>query len=175
MSLEQIFDKFESPAQKDLKLNFTKFFAESNLSKKEAGLIALACAESVNAKPLAQFAESHLKAEGSTPEEIQEARDAASIMGLMNAYYRFRHFVDKEDYKRPAGLRMNVMARPVNGKNIFEMMALAVSVINGCESCVKSHEESLVKLGESTDKIHDLARLASVIKGLEACFRQTAA
>jgi alkyl hydroperoxide reductase subunit D len=171
MSLDSLFEKFESPAQRDLKLNFTKFFSDSGLSKKEAGLITLACAESVNSKPLIQFAADHLKTEGATPEEIQECRDAAAIMGLMNCYYRFRHFVGKEEYKKPAGLRMNVMARPVNGKNAFEMMALAVSVINGCESCVKSHEESLVKLGESEDKIHDLARLASIVKALEACFR----
>lgn len=172
MSLDNLFEKFETPTQRDLKLNFVKFFAESGLSKKEAGLITLACAETVNAPALSQFAIAHLKAEGATEEEIAEAKDCAAIMGLMNMYYRFRHFADKDEYKKPAGLRMNVMARPVTGKHTFEMMALAVSIINGCENCVKSHEESLTKLGEAEAKIHDLARLAGIVKALEVCFRQ---
>ncbi|MBN8554483.1 MAG: carboxymuconolactone decarboxylase family protein [Deltaproteobacteria bacterium] len=175
MSLDTLFDRFETTTQKDLKLNFNKFFSDSQLSPKEAGLITLACAETTNCKELSDFAAEHLKAQGSSAEEIAEAKDAAAIMGVMNMYYRFRSYVEKEDYKKPAGLRMNVMARPLNGKETFEMMALAVSIINGCHDCIKSHEASLVKLGIAEDKIHDLARLSATIKGLEACFRHTRA
>jgi alkyl hydroperoxide reductase subunit D len=46
------------------------------------------------------------------------------------------------------------------------MMAFTVSVLNGCQTCVVSHEKALTTLGVSRDKIHDLARLASVVKGL---------
>ncbi len=172
MDLDTLFSKFESPTQKDLKLNFKKFFSDSTLSPKDAGLITLACAEATNAKQLATFAETHLTGLGASSDEIQEAKDAAAIMGLMNCYYRFRHYVDKETYQSAAGLRMNVMARPVNGKAAFEMMALAVSVINGCEACVKSHEKSLIEHGISEGTIHDLARLASVSKALSICFQQ---
>ncbi len=164
MDLETLFSKFESPTQKDIKLNFKKFFADSGLTPKDAGLITLACAETVGSKALAEFAQSHLQGQSATAEEIQEARDAAAIMGLMNCYYRFRHFVGKEAYQAAAGLRMTVMARPVTGKLSFEMMALAVSILNGCESCVKSHEKSLLDHGATEAQIHDLARLASTVK-----------
>ncbi|MEQ1723526.1 MAG: carboxymuconolactone decarboxylase family protein, partial [Pseudobdellovibrio sp.] len=63
-------------------------------------------------------------------------------------------------------LRMNSLSKPLNGKQNFEMMALAVSVVNGCPTCVSSHEKALTDLGVTRDKIHDLARLASVTKGL---------
>lgn len=172
MDIDTLFEKFESPTQKDLKLNFKKFFSDSGLSPKDAGLITLACAESVNSPALSAFAKAHLEKQGATAEEIQEAKDAAAIMGLMNCYYRFRHFVGKEAYQAAAGLRMNVMARPVTGKASFEMMALAVSVINGCEMCVKSHEKSLIDHGVTEPVIHDLARLASITKALEVSFRQ---
>lgn len=175
MELDKFFEKFESLAQKDLKLNFKKFFSDSNLKPKEAALITLACAESLNSKPLSQLATEVLKSESATQEEIQEARDVAAIMGLMNMYYRFRHYAKKEAYQKPAGLRMNVMAKPVNGKLAFEMMALAVSVLNGCENCITSHEQSLIGHGATEDQIHDLCRLASVTKGLEVAFRQVAA
>jgi len=171
MTLDDLFQGKESPGQLDMKLNFRKFFQDSQLNPKEAGVVTLACAEAVNAKSLSAFAAAHLQAQGASAEEIQEAKDAASIMGVMNCFYRFRHYVHKEAYQKPAGLRMNIMARPVNGKVNFEMMAFAVSIINGCEACVKSHEDSLLKHEVSEDKVYDLARLASICKGLEPLLR----
>jgi len=87
-------------------------------------------------------------------------------MAMLNTYYRFRHFVHKDDDYRVAGLRMTALAKPQLGKERFEMLALAVSVLNGCESCVRSHEQVLRDAGVGADKIHDLARLASVVKAL---------
>lgn len=170
MSLEQLFEKFESPTQLDFKLNFKKFFSDSSLTPKEAGLIALACAESVRASKLSEVLIGTTKDHASA-EEITEARDMAAIMGTANCYYRFRHYIPKDAYKRAAGFRMTSLARPIVGKEISEMMALAVSIINGCETCCVGHEKGLVELGVSEDKIHDLARLASTIKGLEVFLR----
>jgi alkyl hydroperoxide reductase subunit D len=48
------------------------------------------------------------------------------------------------------------------------MLAFAVSVLNGCESCIRSHEKVLREAGVSVDQVHDLARLAAVVKGLHA-------
>lgn len=172
MDIDQVFEKFESTGQKDMKLNFKKFFSESSLSPKDAGLLTLACAEALNIQPLKEFSISHLQSQGASPEEISEARDCAAVMGLNNVFYRFRHFVSKEAYQRPAGLRMNVLARPVMGKASFELIALAISAINGCEACVKAHEASVLNHSLSEESIYDAIRLAAVIKGLEVCFRQ---
>jgi alkyl hydroperoxide reductase subunit D len=85
---------------------------------------------------------------------------------MLNVYYRFRYMVGNEEDYRAAGLRMTALARPVLGKERFEMLAFAVSVLNGCQSCIRSHEKVLRDAGVSTDKVHDLARLAAVVKGL---------
>src|SRR6185369_15015062 len=106
-----------------------------------------------------------LAAQGLPPEHIQEAAESAAIMGMLNTYYRFRYMVGKDDDYRTAGLRMTSLARPAIGKEGFEMLALAVSIVNGCQSCVKSHEQVLRDAGVSADKIHDLARMGSVVKG----------
>lgn len=66
-----------------------------------------------------------------------------------------------------AGLRMTALARPTLGKERFEMLAFAVSVLGGCEMCVRSHERVLREAGVSIDKVHDLARLAAVVRGLK--------
>ncbi len=71
----------------------------------------------------------------------------------------------------PAGLNMNVMISPVPGKEFFELTSLVFSAVNGCESCVNSHKESVRKLGSSDSRIFDSIRLASVIRGLALVVR----
>ena len=82
-------------------------------------------------------------------------------------FYRFRHFMDKESYNSMrAGIKMTLMARPVTGKAFFELASLAISAVNGCEICVKSHERSLIELGATEAKIFDAVRLAAVVTGV---------
>lgn len=109
-----------------------------------------------------------MKARDFSAEQIQEAKESAAIMGMLNTYYKFKGYLSPEsldNYQR-AGLRMQSFMKPQNGKERFEMMAFAVSVVNGCPSCIASHEKALTQLGVGADKIHDLARLAAVVKGL---------
>jgi alkyl hydroperoxide reductase subunit D len=47
------------------------------------------------------------------------------------------------------------------------MLAFTVSVLNGCSTCVSAHEKTLRDAGVSVEKIHDLARIAAILKGLE--------
>jgi alkyl hydroperoxide reductase subunit D len=91
---------------------------------------------------------------------------------MLNVYYRFRHFLGSPDEYRIAALRMTALARPAIGKEKFEMLAFAVSVLNGCESCTKAHEKALRDAGIGTDKIHDLARLAAVVYGLSKLYER---
>jgi lipoyl-dependent peroxiredoxin subunit D len=63
---------------------------------------------------------------------------------------------------------MTALARPAMGSQNFELLALAVSVVNGCETCVTSHERVLRDGGVSPAKIHDAVRLTAAIKGLSA-------
>jgi alkyl hydroperoxide reductase subunit D len=106
--------------------------------------------------------------EGSTPEEVAEAVACASLLAANNVLYRFRHFTGKEKYMelRPS-LRMNIMMNPATGKELFELMSLAVSALNGCEQCVKSHEASLIGLGSIEERIWDAVRIASVVVSMD--------
>jgi alkyl hydroperoxide reductase subunit D len=162
------FEHRSTPIARDLRLNLQKLLEGTVLTATEAHLALLATATSTENAPLASHAREKLAALGATPEQIQEAAESAAIMGMLNTYYRFRHMVDKDDDYRVAGLRMTSLAKPVLGKETFEMLALAVSIVNGCQSCVRSHEQVLRDSGVSNDKIHDLARMASVVKGIKA-------
>jgi alkyl hydroperoxide reductase subunit D len=75
--------------------------------------------------------------------------------------------MNKEKYNEiPARIKMNIMARPVVGKEFFELISLAVSAVNGCEMCVTSHEASLIELGSKEERIFESVRLAAVITSL---------
>src|SRR3984957_9276792 len=77
---------------------------------------------------------------------LQASRAASAIMGMNNVYYRFLHLVEDAEYSTlPARLRMNVIGNPGIPKLDFELLSLAVSAINGCGTCVASHERQLRK------------------------------
>lgn len=167
-AIDALLESRSTAIARDLKLNLKRILEESTLTPSEALLTLLATATSVEHHQLAAHAREQLVALGLPTEQIQEASESAAIMAMLNTYYRFRYMVDKDDDYRNAGLRMTALARPVLGKEQFEMLAFAVSVINGCQSCVKSHEKVLRDHGVSADKVHDLARMAAVVKGLKA-------
>lgn len=148
----------------DLKLNFKNSFESDQLSRKEVSLLGVSLAVNAGNTVLKQFFTESATAEGATEAEIAEAVGCASLLSANNVLYRFRHFVNKEKYNEiPARIKMNIMARPVNGKEFFELMSLAVSAVNGCEMCVKSHEQSLIELGSKEERIFEAVRLGAVI------------
>jgi alkyl hydroperoxide reductase subunit D len=156
---------------RDLKLNLTRLLQDGPLSPEEALLATLAISTSLDYGDMANYARQQLSQAGVSEDQIQEAAQSAALMGMLNTYYRFRHFVGSPDEYRVAGLRMTVLAKPVLGKQRFEMLAFAVSVINGCESCVRAHEKTLRDSGVSTEKVHDLAKLSAVLTALRTLTR----
>lgn len=167
---EREFPNHSTSVYRDLMMNLKKILEDSPLNSTDRFLNLLAVATTLENKELMTLATEELQAHDMTKEQIQEAKESAAIMGMLNTYYKFKGFLDSavaEDYQR-AGLRMQSLMKPHNGKERFEMMSFAVSVVNGCPTCVSSHEKALRQLGVEPDKIHDLARLAAVAKGLTA-------
>jgi lipoyl-dependent peroxiredoxin subunit D len=152
---------------RDLRLNLKRILEDSELETMDRYFALLATAVAVNDGELAGFARTELTSRGAAPEQIQEAAESAAIMAMLNTYYRFRHMVRNDEDYRAAGLRMTGLARPVLGKPRFEALAFAVSVINGCESCIRSHEKALRESGFTPNQIHDLARTAAAVRGIQ--------
>lgn len=164
--LEPIFEHHSSTIAKDLKLNLQRLLEESQLEPEERLLALLALSIAADHSELVGFARTGLEASGVDPDKIQEAAHSAAIMGMLNTYYKFRTMIGNEEDYRSAGLRMTSLAQPLVGKKQFEMLAFAVSVFNGCESCIRSHEKVLRDHGLSAQAVHDLARMAAVVKGV---------
>jgi len=152
-------------AARDLKLNLQAVLAESSLSPAQRWGTAVAAALASRNRPLREaiLGEARAQVDGAV---VDDAIAAAALMGMNNVFYRFRHFVGRDVYKeKPARLRMNRLAKPAGSKADFELFSLAVSAINGCESCVKAHEHAVLEGGLTEDNVLDAVRIASVIHG----------
>jgi alkyl hydroperoxide reductase subunit D len=151
-------------AARDIKLNLQSVLQTTTLTPAQAWGSALASAIATRNGELmkAVFAEAQGKVDASV---IEDAKAAAALMAMNNVYYRFRHMIGKESYTtKPARLRMNWIGKPMSNKADFELFCLAVSAINGCEACVRSHEQTVVSGEVSEDQVHDAVRIAATIQ-----------
>jgi lipoyl-dependent peroxiredoxin subunit D len=159
-----LLEKGESRYLRDLKLNFTSTLTSEHLSTKECALLGLSTAINNNNTILTYYFTRYAEEQGATAAETGEAAGCASLLASNNVFYRFRHFTQKEKYTQiPARIRMQLMMKPVTGKEFFELMSLAISAVNGCEMCVNAHEDSLIKLGTTEERVFDAVRIASLV------------
>jgi len=165
MTLENIRDALPGYAR-DLQLNFGTVLTPAGapgLSERQVWAVALAAAAaSRNAaftRDIQALAARHLDAA-----HVSAAHAAAAIMAMNNVYYRFLHLVEDAEYaKLPARLRMNVIGSPGIAKADFELQALAVSAINGCGTCVASHERQLRQYGLEREAVQSAVRIAATV------------
>ncbi len=163
----------ETKYVKDLRINLKNTVNSELLSLKESYLIAAAIAVNEKVKFLTEAFLIKAKENGANDAEVAETIACASLLATNNVFYRYKHFIKNSNdayQNMPARIKMNIMMNPVLGKEFFELMSLAVSSVNGCESCVNSHEESVRKLGSKEERIFDAVRLATVVKGLSIAF-----
>ncbi len=154
---------------RDTKVNLKNTLGSQHLTDKEAALLALAVAVNEKNAALKEAFTRRARDLEATDAEIGEIHALTSLLGINNVFYRFRHFSDNKNYEQmPARIKMTLMARPVLGKEFFELASLAVSAVNGCEACVNSHEQSVRQAGATEERIFDAIRLASVVKGVSA-------
>jgi len=154
-------------AARDLKLNLQSVLESGSLTPEQTFTIAIAVAAAASAgEPRLLTALASRARQVAGEAVVEDGLAAASLMAMNNVYYRFRHQVGKAVYSdKPARLRMQRLAKPATSKAVFELACLAVSAINGCETCVKSHEAAVLAAGLSEEQVHDAVRVAAVVRG----------
>lgn len=151
-------------AARDVRLNVPAVIQSAVLSPAQAWGVAVAASVAARHAPLRDALAADALASGIAPGVLDDALGAALIMSMNNVYYRFRHFADSAEFAtKPARLRMNRLAKPAANKLDMELFALAVSAINGCETCVKAHERAALAAGLTSDHIHDAVRIAASV------------
>lgn len=150
-------------AAKDIRLNLQAVLRGGSLSEPQRWGVAAAAAVAAR-HPRLREAVLAAASTAAGAAVVEDARAAASLMAMNNVYYRFRHMVGKPIYgETPAGLRMNRLMQPATNRVDFELMSLAVSAINGCETCVRAHEKTVTDGGLTADQVNDAVRIAATI------------
>lgn len=149
---------------KDIKLNLQAVLGGGTLSPEQRWGVAIASA-AASRQPALLDAVLDDARRSVAETVVDDGLAAAALMAMNNVYYRFRHLVGKESYSgKPARLRMNRLVRPATTKTDFELFCLAVSAINGCESCVRAHEQVVIEAGLAEDAVNDAIRIAATIQ-----------
>jgi alkyl hydroperoxide reductase subunit D len=151
---------------RDLQLNLGSVLTPAGspgLTERQIWAVALAAASASRNAPFTRdiqaLAARHLDAV-----HVSAAHAAAAVMAMNNVYYRFLHLVEDEEYgKLPARLRMSIVGSPGIAKADFELLSLAVSAINGCGSCVASHERQVRQHGVTREAVQSSVRIAAVV------------
>src|SRR5579884_2427993 len=156
MSIEALKQRLPEYAR-DQRLNLAALLNDAVLSEQQRwGTLVVAA--------LLDEARDHL-----TPEALDAAKAAASVMAMNNIYYRFTHMAEDPDYRTmPARLRMSVIGRPGVDRADFELWSLAVSAINGCEACIRAHDHALKQAGVAKEAIQQAVRIAAVVHAVAA-------
>jgi len=148
----------------DLAYDLAKVLRETRLGVDQRWGCALAAAVSLRDRTLVEAFRSD--AEAQVPAAtLEDARAAAALMGMNNVYYRFVEVVGGDYAQLPAGLRMKRIARPASNEADFELFALAVSALNGCEACMRHHEAKGRAAGLEPPLLHDAVRIAAAVRG----------
>ena len=162
MTLEQIRETLPTFAS-DIKLNLQSVMTSTALTPAQSWGVAVATAAAARNPALRDAVIGEARAQVGDA-VVEDALAAATIMAMNNVYYRFRHLVGKESYStKPPRLRMNRIAKVATNKADFELFSLAVSAINNCEMCVRSHEKVVVDHGIAEDAVHDAVRIAATV------------
>lgn len=162
-------------AAKDIKLNMQAVLSAGALSTGQRWGVAVACALAAQNPELSRaiIAEARREAGDAV---IEDAVAAAALMSMNNVFYRFRHSIGKAEYsEKPARLRMNRLIKPATNQLDFELFSLAVSAINDCEACMRSHEKIVTEGGLSSDLVLDAVRIAATVQAMAVALHSATA
>lgn len=160
--IEELRSSFPEVA-KDIKLNLQSVLQPGALTAAQRWGVAIATAVATRNTSLRDAVIEDARAEVDAA-VIEDALAAAALMAMNNVYYRFRHLVGKESYgQMPARLRMQRIVKPATNKADFELFCLAVSAVNNCEMCIRSHEGVVINGGLSEEQVHDAVRIAATM------------
>ena len=160
-SLQGIKDRLP-PYAKDIKLNLDAVLFRGSLAPGEALGAALAAAFAAKSPALIEALGGN---DAIDAKHADAALTAASLMAMNNIWYPFVDTAgDPELSSMRPELRMNAYASYGGvDHRLFELYALAASIVGKCEFCVKSHYKLLRDAGMSAQQLRDVGRIAAVI------------
>jgi len=95
--------------------------------------------------------------------DLTQTELAAKSRDLRTEMFTLRLQQASAQLEKPARLRMLRLKQVASNQVDFELFSAAVSAINFCEACLKSHEHVVLEGGLTEDQVHDAIRIAATI------------
>ncbi|MGA0602575.1 carboxymuconolactone decarboxylase family protein [Caulobacter sp. KR2-114] len=152
------------PHARDVARGLTALEAETVLSAVQLWGVVLASAHAVGTRAVVEIAERAAAQAGLGETARAAARGAAAVMAQNNVYFRAIELIgDPVLEAEPSRLRMNTVHRPAVAAVDMHLMCLAVSAINGCGACMRSHVDALKALDARPPTLAAALRAAALI------------
>lgn len=150
----------------DLYMNANRQFGDGKVEERTKLLVAAAVASAVGSKDATEYFSAAALEKGRSGQEIADAIAVATVCGIFNGYFRFRHQVPNdlqatyEAFRAPfnANSFMKVSISQVE----VEAICITVSSINNCEKCVEGHLNKGKSLGITDEQVDELIRVGTV-------------
>ena len=86
-------------------------------------------------------------------------------MAMNNAWYPYVEMTGDDRAEGATGTAAHAGLCDAGGvdKRLFELFALAASIVGKCHFCVQSHYTLLKETGMSVDQLRDVGRIAAVV------------
>lgn len=167
MNLENLLNQLPEYA-KDTKINLQNLASEQNQLLNQTQIFGCLFASAFATKNKKLIESINNEVQNKLSElEIKAIKIATSIMAMNNVYYRFTHLSEDKEYSQmQAGLRMRMLLEHKIAKVDFEIFSLAVSIINGCGTCIDAHANQLIEHGMNKSQVQMVAKIASVINAV---------
>ncbi len=149
---------------KDQKINIQTVLNNELLTPAQAYGCAIASAWFLKDVTLAEALEADALDASVESAVLEDARAAATLMGMTTIYYRTRHLASDEKLQNlQPRLRMNRMAQPATDKAHFELFAVGPAALAGCSDCINAHLAGIQKHELTLEHGHEAIRIASVL------------
>lgn len=166
VTLDLLLDNFSVGYAKDIVGGLKGMIdADGPLSEKQKHLVMLAVAAAIGRTRIVEATEASV-ASSLQEQEMNAARQAALVVTMHNAYYRFIDAVKDRSYSSMSHcLCVDAMNNYCGiGKDDFLLCALAVSVLDNATFCIDQHEVSLRELEVSPEQVQMVVKIAALMK-----------
>ncbi len=154
------------PGIGDLYMNLNRQLAEGKVDERRKMLVAVGVASATGSADAAEFFARAAAEAGVEPQQTLDAVAVATVCGIFNGYYRFRHQLPEEMRGEFESFRAPFNANSFMKSSLdpadVEAICIAVSSVNGCELCVDGHVRKGNSLGLTAEEIDELIKVGAV-------------
>lgn len=148
---------------RDQKRNLDALLNSSTLSEQQRWGCILAAAMTANHHlvlgPARKEAQANLEARA-----LEVVASCATVMTLNNYGFRAKHWLGEDFEDIRFGLRNGVKLAPGVGQADYELWAITVSAVNGCEQCIQAHSRDAQIAGVEKLQVWEAVKIAAVIQ-----------